>query len=498
MKKRIFPLCALLLCAVLLSTLAGCDAHTHTFRQTVIPPTCNSMGYTVNICSCGETYYDDYQPATEHTFGDWIAEQKATLISGGEEYRICDDCGILQRREVENLSALPKLYLNGDGEGKETVSLLYAAEGAPLFTCDALLTQQADADGGKHLYELQLLAGGTAGQANFADPDWGEQDRYLLIPQTLDPTYTRTPAAQTLWNACLEQHIGEETPEWEAPALETYTHTNRSMVLQLYRDDSYMGLYLLALPLDARIGVGNSTVALRAEDESDGCLFLEKPSYAKGETDGDAQGFSFLICSDANAAWATDSFNAFAEFVRRSRDTVFRQQLSQYTDPDILLDYYLLLQFFGAPYGDTVGTVWYTTDLDHWLPTFDRYQASYGLNANGMLLNGAAGIPAPSEDGTIPYAGQNLLWGRLIKLFPAELAERYDALRQTVLQEDALYEAFLAQYGSIESGLFAEETALSPTSEAAADIQKIHEFLLTRLNAMDRWIRSLDASSSES
>lgn len=496
MKKRNFSLCALLLCAVLLSALSGCDVHAHTFRQTVIEPTCNSIGYTVNTCACGETYYSDYLPETEHTFGDWITEQAATLIAGGEEYRTCALCGLLQTRDVENLSALPKLYLDGAADGKETIALRYTAGKETGFSCDALLTQQTDPDGGKHLYELQLLIGSGEQPIGFADSEWGEQDRYLLSPQTLDPTYTRTLAAQALWNACLSRQAESgETPEWAASALKSYVSINRSIVLQLYRDGAYVGLYLLSLPRDVRIGGEDSAgAALRAEDESNGCLFREKPSY----TEDGSEGFSFLADSDANAAWATDSFTAFAEFVHRSRDAAFREQLSQYTDPEVLMDYYLLLQFFGAPYGDTVGTVWYTTDLDHWLPTFDSYQLSYGLKANGTPLGGAVGIPVPDEDGNVSYPGQSLLWERLIQLFPEELTRRYRTLQQTVLQPDALYEAFLAQYEQIEPGLFEEEAALSTAIEGAGDTERIRTYLFARMIAMDGWIQALEGPTAVS
>lgn len=497
MKKRIHSLCAPLLCAVLLSVLSGCDAHAHHYRQTVIEPTCNSIGYTINTCACGETYYSDYQTETEHAFSDWITDREATLIAGGEEYRTCSSCGILQRRDVENLSALPELYLDGNADGKETVSLRYCvhdSEEDPI-SCGALVTQRTDPNGGKHVYELQLIEDGGEGRSCFADLGWGEQDRYLLSPQTLDPTYTRTPSAQTLWNACLTQHLGEETPEWETTALETYIRTNSSKAVQLYRNGAYVGLYLLSLPQDARLNAEKSgSAALRAEDESDGCLFHGKPVYAES---GIAEGFSFVECADANITWATDSFTAFSEFVQNSRDSVFRDQLSQYTDPDVLFDYYLLLQFFGAPYGDTEGTVWYTTDLDHWLPTFDNYQVSYGLKATGALLDGTDGIPAPNGDGTVSYTGNNRLWERLIRLFPEKLSERYHALQQTVLQPDALYDAFLAQYEQIEPGLFEEEAALSLAADGAGDTERIREFLLDRLDAMDDWLREQEGSPAE-
>lgn len=486
MKNRIFSLCALLLCAFLPAAVSGCDAHTHSFRQTVIPPTCNSIGYTVNTCACGETFYSDHQPETEHTFGDWVAEQEATWIAGGEEHRICEVCGVLQTRDTENRSGLPKLYLDGAAAEGEPVSLHYSAgEDTQLF-CSALLTQRADKNGGKHVYALRLL---PDGESPLPDLGWGEQERYLLSPQTLDPTYTRTITAEALWNACLALHMGEDTPEWETAALENHTRTNVSAVIQVYLNGNYCGLYLLTLPQEAMSG--STDAALRAEDESDGCLFRAEPSYTDARTEGETGGFALLACAEANVTWATESFSAFEEFVRRSRDTVFREQLSQYTDPEILMEYYLLLQFFGAPNGDTVGTVWHTADLDHWLPSFSDYQASFGLRADGSPLDGAEEIATPDEEGVVSYGGQNLLWERLIQLFPEELADRYDALRRTVLQPDALQEAFLAQYASVEPELFEEEALLSPPDEAAADPERVRTFLNDRLDVMDNWIEAL-------
>lgn len=478
-----------LLCAFLLSALSGCAAHTHAYRQTVIAPTCSSIGYTVNACSCGETFYSDYQAVTAHTFGDWVTEQTATLTVGGEEYRTCSVCGTLQTRDTENLSALLKLYLDDASNGTQ---LRISAGDGDRFTCDTRLTEHTDTGGGKPAYELELLS--SAARAYFADFGWGEPDCYLLSPQNLDPTLSRTPAAQALWSACLALHLGEGTPEGQTAALEL----GGSVAVQVYRNGAYAGLYLLTPPQSGRLQTGGSTVAaLRTEEESAGCLFRAAPTYRDARTENGTGGFAFIECSTASTEWATGSFSGFSEFVRRSRDTAFREQLSQYTDPELLFDYYLLLHVFGAPYGDTIGTVWFTADGVHWLPTFSDYQASYGLRSDGSLSNGADGIPTPDENGEILYTGKNLLWERLIGLFPAELSGRYHALRATVLQPDALYEAFLAQYARIEPELFEEEAALTPQHSGASDPERIRTYLQERIDAMDAWINALDASLAD-
>lgn len=483
MSKRI-PLCVALLVALLFN---GCTfaRHTHEYRQTVIPPTCSSIGYTVNTCSCGETFYSDYQTAAAHTFGDWHTEQEATFISGGEEYRACSVCGLLQTRDTENLSALPKLYLDDPANEAQTASLRIAAGEGQSFTCDVRLTERPGTDGGKPAFELILLS--DSSRAYFSDLGWGASDHYLLSPQTSDVTYSRTPAAEALWNACLARHISADTPEWKSAALKGYGAVSPSVTVQIYRGGSYAGLYLLTLRQTGVLRPDISTVAaLRAEDESDGCLFRASPAYTDARTGGETGGFAFLDCSTANTEWATGSFSGFTEFVRRSRDSAFREQLSQYTDPSLLIDYYLLLHVFGAPYGDTVGTVWYTSDGVHWLPTFSDYQNTYGLHASEF--------PAPDENGEVSYAGQNLLWERLLKLFPAELAERYRTLRRTILQPDSLYEAFEAQYARIEPEVFEAEAALAASAPGADDPDVVREYLRSRLQSMDVWVNALESS----
>lgn len=478
-----------LLCAFLLSALSGCAVHTHVFLQTVVAPTCSSIGYTVNACTCGETFYSDYQAVAAHTFGDWITEQKATLTAGGGEYRTCSVCGTLQTRDTENLSALPKLYLDDTANGTQ---LLFSAGDGERFTCDTRLTERTDTEGGKPTFELELM--NAAARTYFADLGWGELGSYLLSPQNLDPTFSRTPAAQELWSACLALHLGADTPEGKTAALEL----GGSVAVQVYRNGAYAGLYLLTPPQSGRIPMGGSTVAaFRAEGESNGCLFRAAPTYKDGRTEDGTDGFALIDCSTASTEWATGSFSGFSEFVRRSRDTAFREQLSQYTDPELLFDYYLLLHFFGAPYGDTVGTVWFTADGVHWLPTFSEYQTSYGLQADGSLSNGANGIPTPDENGEIPYTGKNLFWERLIGLFPAELSARYRTLRTTLLQPDTLYEAFLTQYGRIEPELFGEEAALAPTRSEAGDPERIRTYLQERIDAMDAWMDALEASLAD-
>ncbi len=486
-----------LLCAALLFCASGCGAHQHAYTRTIIPPTCNSIGYTINSCSCGDTYYSDYQAKTPHLFGDFLpGEKHATLTEGGEEYRICGICGILETRDTENASALPKLYLtdgtrqNADGEGsssqtesqatsfaldaEQTTSLLYSDGSKLRFSCTAVLN--AAGGTGKQDYTLTLLSDPQTQQAYRVDLGWGERNEYRLCTLSPDATLTRALAAQTLWRVC----AGTET---DAASRSVVRRTVGSHLVQVYSNGAYRGLYALLPPEDSWFSTLNGTTAaaLRTMGTDDGCHFRARPSY--DEESGD---FRFLGCTTQDTAWARESFSGFSAFVRNSSDTAFKTQLTQYTDLNALFDYFLLLHFFGLQ-EDTESTVWYTTD-GIWRPAFYDLTCTYGLQPDGSLQNGQAGIPQ-SIDGGIAYDGENLLWERLTAVYAEELQARYAFLRGTVLQDGKPFADFSEAYARMEATLAETELSLNPAlNEKAGSLTLIQAYLQKRTDAMDEWL----------
>ena len=472
MKRRILIRTLPLLLAGLL--LSGCETHTHAYTQTVIPPTCSSIGYTMHVCACGDHYFSDYQAESAHSFGEWIAGKEATLTVGGEEYRICKNCGDLETRDVENLSALAKVYLESDG------TLLYSAGGL-RFTCGQKLT--ALTEGSKPAYDLVLTAANDENASYSVDLGWGEQSRYRLEPCFPDPTLSRASAAEEVWLACLA--LREQTA-WASEI------QSGSFPVQIYFDDVYFGLYRLTPPEDswkyAYDGShGSPTAAIRAEDDSAGCLFEALPSYTAEKSD-----FTVIHCSTEEVSWATESFDGFSIFVRDSKNAAFKEQLSQYTDPTALIDFFLLCNLFGLSTGDTAGTVWTTADGIRWLPSFSSLAAlstAYGLTTEGKVYTEASAIPTPAEDGSVAYGGENLLWTRLCSVFAEEIRARYAVLRDAVLKPELLYGDFLEQYERIEFDLYATDQELHPSlPDDGYEIAVVLTFLQNRCEAMDEWL----------
>ena len=72
----------------------------HTFRDTVIPPSCTEQGYTLHVCrACGFEKKDHYVKANGHTFADdGVVVREATCTEKGERRLTCAVCGQLQTK----------------------------------------------------------------------------------------------------------------------------------------------------------------------------------------------------------------------------------------------------------------------------------------------------------------------------------------------------------------------------------------------------------------
>lgn len=127
MRKRILlALCCISTISAFLFT--GCEQHECTYVPTVTDPTCIAQGYTTYTCECGNSYVDNYTPATGvHTYGEWQPTTPATCTQEGEEIRYCinDGCSDQQTQPIAKLSHvyLPEVYsptCSGNGYTKYT------------------------------------------------------------------------------------------------------------------------------------------------------------------------------------------------------------------------------------------------------------------------------------------------------------------------------------------------------------------------------------------
>ena len=73
------------------------STHVCEYTKTVIPPTCDTQGYTLNECSCGKNYKESFVYALGHVSTPAVKENEvlATCITGGSYDSVvyCNTCG---------------------------------------------------------------------------------------------------------------------------------------------------------------------------------------------------------------------------------------------------------------------------------------------------------------------------------------------------------------------------------------------------------------------
>ncbi len=84
------------------TTPADTTLHTHTYKETVVAPTCTEAGYTIHLCEeCGDSYHDNATPMVAHSFGDWKVTLAASCTAEGAQARTCSVCGAEETAKVE-------------------------------------------------------------------------------------------------------------------------------------------------------------------------------------------------------------------------------------------------------------------------------------------------------------------------------------------------------------------------------------------------------------
>ena len=462
MKKRITRAIVLVLCCGLLP-LSGCAAHEHVYTQTAVAPTCSSIGYTINVCSCGETFYSDYRSKTEHTYSEWIKETDPGLVNKGKEYSYCTVCGDLRVRESKNLSALPKLFFTF-GTQSNPDSLLFESEDV-LFTCGASLT--ADYRTEKPDYSLSLYYKADR-SAYSTDLGWGEQSTYRLCGQYSDPLKCRDRAGLAVWNTLHPDH----------------SQVQGGFPVQLYVDDIYMGVYDLLPDRSWQFrGGGSKNASLLASDAT--CDFRSAPAFSRPGLGEKTSGFAFLHCTGESTEWAEKRFAEFCAFVQNATDRQFKESLSDYTDISRLTDYFLTAEVLCAAHRLDSGIVWFTEDGKTFLPSFSDLTNSFAITEKGLSCWYAYNLPDTDANGVITYGGKNLLWERFLKEFRVEIKQRYASLRGTLFQAETLADIFEAEKGKSEPGLLGTEYELYPDTPVAVNTQTMADFLAHRLDALD-------------
>ncbi len=74
----------------------------HSYKATVVKPTCSAKGYTLHKCTkCGYSYKDKYTNTVAHKFSNWTTTKKATCKADGTQTRKCSVCGKTETKTIK-------------------------------------------------------------------------------------------------------------------------------------------------------------------------------------------------------------------------------------------------------------------------------------------------------------------------------------------------------------------------------------------------------------
>ena len=155
------------------------EEHLHEYSEIVVPATCQEIGYTAHICSCGDTYITDEVPVCDHFFEEWVVIREPDEHQNGLREAKCTVCEAIQTETIHNnpftdvgegsrfKTAILWAYYNNITSGKtattfepnttvnraQAVTFLWRAEGCP----EPELTENPFTDVGEKTYYYKAV-----------------------------------------------------------------------------------------------------------------------------------------------------------------------------------------------------------------------------------------------------------------------------------------------------------------------------------------------------
>ncbi len=77
--------------------------HKHSYSSKVVSPGCQTEGYTIFTCFCGDVHQSDTVTALGHKWGEWTTTKEASATEEGHQTRTCSVCKDSESRVIEKL-----------------------------------------------------------------------------------------------------------------------------------------------------------------------------------------------------------------------------------------------------------------------------------------------------------------------------------------------------------------------------------------------------------
>lgn len=251
-------------------------------------------------------------------------------------------------------------------------------------------------------------------------------------------------------------------------------------------NNEFHGLYTLNIPKDgwmfglvedaakkqAVVGANEHTPATRFESTAE----LDESDF-KLE----------FVSDDYNQDWALFSLNTLINACISSNGSNLDTTVAQYLDWESAIDYLIFVVLIDG--GDMVSKNYLLTTLDgrKWFFTAYDIDSTYGLHWD------ASGLSKATTGVSFSGCAYHRVFELILKYKADELKARYDELRQTVLSEHHICEAFENFAWNIPSPILVEDVKKHPTVKGSAvnGIDQICRWVHQRLAVVDEWIKDV-------
>lgn len=305
---------------------------------------------------------------------------------------------------------------------------------------------------------------------------WGEQSKYCLKADWVDPTHSSNVVSAQLAGKMQAQYgVLPDAP-------------NGGLIdgvpVAVYQNGVYQGIYNWNIPKDGwQFGFTNA-------DEDTALIICNEGQTGTSAFQELATGFDDYTWSvefgndDADALAA---LNRVIGFVKDSSDEDFRAHFAEYIDLDAALNYYSFAYLSAACDNLGKNMLFVTKDRQIWYPSLYDMDSLWGIDFSGL--------PTIPYDFSVPewcQCSTSVLWAKLERCFANELATRYFELRGGVLSTANIIDSFSDYIRKLPKDLVAEEAETWPgMTNMGRSLALMSDFITNRVMYVDYEMRNL-------
>ncbi len=367
-------------------------------------------------------------------------------------------------------SYCPKLYFTGnmaDMNSKKDVrdiTFEYRSKDQKIEGTAKIKPQGTSSMGyAKKNYTINLYSDPQYTQELGINVGWGNQSEYCLKANWIDKTHSRNVVSAKL--------VGEMQKKYGLLTTAPNNGAVDGFPVEIYINGEFHGLYTMNIPKSA-------WMFNMDEDNPDHTVICGENWEASALFKADPDFVSWAVEVGEQDDATLQKMKRLFDFIRYSSDKEFVANFEQYLNLDATLNYYIMMCYGWMPDNAGKNMLLVTYDGMVWYPSLYDLDTTWGVDWMGQNI-----YDYKTEEMQI---ASSLLWSRMETLFSKKLAERYFELRESVLDEEHVMDAFNSFYNSIPEEVLKREIEKWGSNIPGYDLSQIQDYLDTYIPRLDK------------